>query len=76
MINKKFNYQLEALRGFAALMVVFGHSMQFSQVLCNGYDFKRRAFNYFAPTHLMVKVFFTLSGLIITLKTPFQLLII
>ena len=46
-------------------MVVFGHSMQFSEVLCNGYDFKRRAFNYFAPTHLMVMVFFMLSGYVI-----------
>ncbi|MFT3825793.1 MAG: acyltransferase [Chitinophagaceae bacterium] len=53
------------MRGFAALIVVIGHSMQFSDVLNPGYDFKRDAYNYLPPTHLAVMVFFMLSGCVI-----------
>jgi peptidoglycan/LPS O-acetylase OafA/YrhL len=68
-LNKKsLNTNLEALRGFAALMVVLGHVIQLSFIFNGDYEFIRRAFNYMFPTHTMVLVFFLLSGYVIGLN--------
>lgn len=73
MKKKIFNKNLEALRGFAALMVVLGHTIQLSFVFNGEYEFIRRAFNYMFPTHTMVLVFFLLSGYVIGLNYANQI---
>ncbi len=67
----KFEFNLEALRGLAALIVVIRHVLLMSPVLMTGYEISG-AWKYVPPGHLSVLVFFMLSGYVIGLtnKTP------
>src|SRR6476659_8952684 len=65
--SKKIVYTLNALRGFAALMVVFSHIVDNGQFLDPGY--LPTSFAYFRfDGHLMVLVFFIISGTVIQLS--------
>jgi len=65
--TRKFEFNLEALRGFAALFVVLTHCFGFSKVL-NGAS-RQGLWSYNFPGHLAVIVFFILSGYVIGLST-------
>jgi peptidoglycan/LPS O-acetylase OafA/YrhL len=67
-ISSKFLYNLEALRGFAAFIVVLTHCIDFSKVL-NGLDQRASLWTYEFPGHLAVLLFFVLSGYVIGLTT-------
>jgi peptidoglycan/LPS O-acetylase OafA/YrhL len=66
--KSKFEYNLEALRGFAALIVVLLHCSDYSNIL-NGTVIPDGLWNYKFPGHLAVLVFFLLSGYVIGLTT-------
>lgn len=63
---KLFDYNLETLRGIAALLVVWGHS-----TVTNGWIdpkyYPIGVWSYVGPAHLSVLVFFLLSGYVIGL---------
>lgn len=60
-----FSVNLEALRGFAAIFVVFGHLLGLGYIFSPGY--LPTLVMVFAPSaHLAVLVFFVLSGCVIT----------
>lgn len=65
--TRKFEFNLEALRGFAALFVVLMHCFGFSKVL-NGVS-RQGLWVYDFPGQLSVIVFFILSGYVIGLST-------
>lgn len=67
----KFEFNLEALRGLAAIVVVLTHCFGFSAIL-NGAD-RAGIWQYEFPGHLAVLVFFILSGYVIGLATKKQL---
>lgn len=62
-----YNTNIEALRGFAALCVVLDHVIIWSDKLNPGFDFRDEIVPYAFPGHLMVLVFFMLSGYVIGL---------
>ena len=66
--NKDFN--IEALRGFAALIVAIAHAVYFHYVLAPGYSVKIGP--DFVTGHYCVLIFFMLSGYVIGIsnKTP------
>lgn len=64
--TSKFQFNLEALRGFAAMLVLFTHCLAFSTIL-NGAEQRRGLLTYAVPGHLAVLVFFILSGYVIGL---------
>ena len=69
MISKgtTYNTNIEALRGFAALCVVLDHVIIWSDKLNPSFDFREEIVPYAFPGHLMVLVFFMLSGYVIGL---------
>ena len=68
---RKFEFNLEALRGFTALFVVLAHCFGFSKVL-NGVS-RQGLWGYDFPGHFAVIVFFILSGYVIGLSTRHRL---
>jgi peptidoglycan/LPS O-acetylase OafA/YrhL len=60
--------QIEALRGFCALMVVVHHLIIFSDKILPGFEFRKRIVPYTPSGHLMVLVFFLISGYVIGLN--------
>jgi peptidoglycan/LPS O-acetylase OafA/YrhL len=67
MPTSKFQVNLEALRGFAAAVVLGSHVMAFSALL-NGIEQRRGLMTYAVPGHLAVLIFFMLSGYVIGLS--------
>ncbi|UOQ76164.1 acyltransferase [Hymenobacter sp. 5516J-16] len=65
--SKKFEYNLEALRGFVAFLVVLTHCSGFDKLL-NGTQ-RTGIWTYSFPGHLAVLIFFILSGYVIGLST-------
>lgn len=66
IVEKKINHDLEALRGFAAL-IVFIYLINLCPKFNLGYDFRANFFPYVPGSHLMVLVFFMLLGYVIGL---------
>lgn len=66
--TKKFEVDLEGLRGFAAILVVAWHAIAISNCLDPGYT-PSGIFNYQIPAHFCVLIFFVLSGYVIGLST-------
>jgi peptidoglycan/LPS O-acetylase OafA/YrhL len=64
--TSKFQFNLEALRGFASTVVLVSHVMVLSTVL-NGVEQRRGLLTYAVPGHLAVLIFFMLSGYVIGL---------
>jgi peptidoglycan/LPS O-acetylase OafA/YrhL len=64
--KKPFDFNLEALRGVAALAVVWGHILFANSRLDPGW-LPTGVWSYTAPAHLAVLVFFLLSGYVIGL---------
>ncbi len=62
--SKNFNYDIEALRGFAAIMVVFNHIL-FHHIYFNKSYFPGGLDNVNMAAHLCVLIFFVLSGYVI-----------
>ncbi|WP_165903664.1 acyltransferase family protein [Hymenobacter gummosus] len=71
-MSKKIEYNLEALRGFAALIVVWAHSIENHNLLDPGYT-PRGIWSFVPPSHLAVLLFFVLSGYVIGLSTKQRL---
>lgn len=68
-INKKsIDIHIEALRGFCAVMVLVYHSIIYSNVLDSGFNFRKTIIPYAPDGHLMVLIFFMLSGYVIGLN--------
>lgn len=65
--TKPFNFNLEALRGIAALIVIWGHLIIHKYWLDPHYN-PTGIFSFVAPGHLSVLVFFVLSGYVIGLN--------
>ena len=61
----KHDFNLEALRGFAAGIVVVHHLIIYSNKLNGGFDFRKTILPWSPSGHLMVLVFFMLSGFVI-----------
>ncbi len=61
----KHDSNLEALRGFAATIVVIYHLIIHSSKLNGGFEFKKNIIHWSPSGHLMVLVFFMLSGYVI-----------
>ena len=67
--RKKFEFNIEALRGMAALIVVFGHIFYNKGILDP--SFKAQLIgDYIPPAHLSVLLFFVLSGYVIGISNP------
>ncbi|RZK27985.1 MAG: acyltransferase, partial [Hymenobacter sp.] len=64
--KRPFNYNLEFLRGVAALLVVYHHTIVHKFVLDPAY-MPDGLWKFEAPGHLSVLVFFVLSGYVIRL---------
>ncbi|RPD48304.1 acyltransferase [Hymenobacter sediminis] len=67
--KREFDVSLEALRGLAALLVVIGHAVKVDSHLDPTYHIAG-PWQYGAPAHLSVIVFFMLSGYVIGLSNP------
>ena len=67
--TKKFEYNLEALRGYAALFVVWHHAFWAEFSLDPNYSLSG-IWTYNPPGHLSVLIFFVLSGYVIGLANP------
>lgn len=68
--NKRpFNYNLEFLRGFAALLVVYHHVIIHKYLLDPAYQ-PTGVWAFNPPGHLSVLIFFVLSGYVIGLTNP------
>lgn len=67
MGERKYQYNLEALRGWVAILVVLTHCFGFSRVL-NGAS-RTGVWEYDFPGHFAVMIFFALSGFVIGLST-------
>lgn len=65
--KKTFDFNLEALRGVAALVVVWGHLTIEHGALDPGY-YPTGVWSYVGPAHLAVLLFFLLSGYVIGLN--------
>jgi len=70
--SASFEFNLEALRGFAAFTVVLSHYLGFSSIMQNGYK-ATGIFKYAFPGHFCVLLFFILSGYVIGLSTKSKL---
>jgi peptidoglycan/LPS O-acetylase OafA/YrhL len=72
--KKTFDFNLETLRGVAAILVVWGHTTVADGLLDRGYH-PTGVWSYLGPAHLSVLVFFLLSGYVIGLahKDPLTL---
>jgi peptidoglycan/LPS O-acetylase OafA/YrhL len=70
--KSNFEFNLEALRGFVALVVVLTHCVGFSSLL-NGTKATGGIWAYEFPGHFAVLIFFILSGYVIGLTTKKQL---
>jgi peptidoglycan/LPS O-acetylase OafA/YrhL len=68
-MKMKFEYNLEALRGIAAVIVVFCHIFYYSDVLDPNYKCQLIG-NYIPPAHFSVLLFFVLSGFLIGISNP------
>lgn len=64
--TRKYEFNLECLRGIAALIVVIRHALLFPFLLQKGYTILP-PWNYTPPGHLSVLLFFMLSGYVIGL---------
>jgi peptidoglycan/LPS O-acetylase OafA/YrhL len=62
--KKPFDFNLEALRGVAALAVVWGHATVEHGAIAPAY-YPTGVWSYVGPAHLSVLVFFVLSGYVI-----------
>lgn len=62
--KKSYEFNLETLRGVAAIFVVISHSTSTDSSVDNGF-YPSGVFNYFWPAHFSVLVFFVLSGYVI-----------
>lgn len=62
--KSKFNFDLEALRGVAAMVVVLSHAVNVLNTLDPAYH-PTGIWTYAAPGHLSVLLFFVLSGYVI-----------
>jgi peptidoglycan/LPS O-acetylase OafA/YrhL len=71
-LSKKIEYNLEGLRGFAALIVVWSHTFENRQLLDPGYS-ANGIWSFLPPSHLAVLLFFVLSGYVIGLSTKQRL---
>lgn len=69
---KHFNYDLEALRGIAAFIVLWCHSIENKQLLDPHHSVSEQ-FAFLPPSHLSVLLFFVLSGYVIGLSTKQRL---
>jgi peptidoglycan/LPS O-acetylase OafA/YrhL len=67
-VKKSIDIHIEALRGFCALMVLVYHSIIYSDVLDSGFNFRKTIIPYAPDGHLMVLIFFMLSGYVIGLN--------
>ena len=65
-------HHLEAMRGFAALVVVWSHAIVNHKLLDPGYGVQGIAL-FLPPSHLAVLLFFVLSGYVIGLSTKQKL---
>jgi peptidoglycan/LPS O-acetylase OafA/YrhL len=66
--KKTFNYNLEALRGLAALLVIWHHTTHTDNILDPHYT--QRGIAAFSPSgHVAVLIFFLLSGYVIEFST-------
>ena len=70
--KKQFNYNLEFLRGVAALLVVYHHAIIHKFLLDPAYQ-PTGVWAFNPPGHLSVLVFFVLSGYVIGLTNPTSL---
>ncbi|RZK37098.1 MAG: acyltransferase [Hymenobacter sp.] len=70
--RKLFNYNLEFLRGVAALLVVYHHIIVHKHLLDPAYQ-PTGIWAFNPPGHLSVLVFFVLSGYVIGLTNPVPL---
>lgn len=67
-----FNYNIEALRGMASILVVWGHVTLKTSIIDPGYHPVNNWF-YTGSGHLSVLIFFVLSGYVIGLAHPLPL---
>ena len=67
-LSKSFDYNIESLRGFAALFVVIGHIINKGQYI-DPYYFSNDYSKFTTPGHTSVLIFFVLSGYVIGLTT-------
>ncbi|WP_375379479.1 acyltransferase family protein [Hymenobacter volaticus] len=65
---RSFEYGLEALRGFAALIVVISHIINYGKFIDPGY-FPVELTSIYNGGHLMVLIFLVLSGFVISVST-------
>ena len=70
--RKIINFDIEALRGFAALFVVWHHAIVFKYLL-DPYSLASGILFYNPPGHFCVLIFFVLSGYVIGLSTKVPL---
>lgn len=68
-MKKEINFNVEALRGFCALIVLLHHANIYSNTLNPGFEFRERIVKYTPSGHLMVLIFFMLSGYVIGLTS-------
>ncbi|PJJ58982.1 acyltransferase family protein [Hymenobacter chitinivorans] len=68
-VAQRFSPHLEAIRGFAALLVVWHHAVSFPRTLDPHYTVQG-FWAYMAPSHFSVLLFFVLSGYVIGLTNP------
>ena len=71
-VQKKINYDIEALRGFAALFVVWHHVIVFTKMLDPGYT-PSGIWSYYPSGHFSVLIFFVLSGYVIGISNKIPL---
>lgn len=69
LAKPRFNNALEALRGVAALFVLFAHALVTSPTADPAYRLSG-IWQYTTPSHLSVIIFFLLSGYVIGLSNP------
>jgi peptidoglycan/LPS O-acetylase OafA/YrhL len=72
--TSRIEYGLEALRGFAALVVVISHIISYGKFIDPNYFPSRLQYMYDGG-HLMVLVFFVLSGFVIAISTKQSLIL-
>jgi peptidoglycan/LPS O-acetylase OafA/YrhL len=65
---KRFEYDLEGLRGFAAILVLWCHAIGMPKFLDPGWNPEGIA-GYQPPAHFCVLIFFVLSGYVIGMST-------
>lgn len=70
--NVAFDFNIEALRGFAALFVAIGHAVIFNNILDPNF-FSEEMRLTLAPGHYCVLIFFVLSGYVIGISNKKEL---